>query len=177
MGNILPQAKVKLIVGFIFNSEDALRKAESLLIKKFGPIDLKSKMLDFEYTDYYNKEFGSGLKKSFISIERLISPEEIYRVKLATNQVEDSLSRGGRRTINIDPGYITLGKLVLLTTKDHTHRVYLRKGIFAESTLRFRNNTFRAWETTYPDYRSDKYISLFNEIRNIYKNQLERDKS
>lgn len=172
MGQVVPPKKVKLIIGFIFNNEAVLQKAESLISKKFGPIDLESGIIDFSHTDYYSKELGKNLKRKFISLRRLISPENIYLAKLITNNIERKLSRAGKRTINIDPGYITLGKLVLLTTKDRSHRIYLKKGIYAESTLKFHRGTYLAWETTYPDYRSDRYIKIFNEIRKLYKNQL-----
>lgn len=172
MGQTGQHLNVKLIVGFIFNNEEALQRAESLISKKFGPIDSESQIMDFSHTDYYSKELGENLKRKFISIKRLVNPENIYRVKLITNTIEKKLSRFGKRTINIDPGYITSGKLVLLTTKDHTHRIYLKKGVYGEPTLKFHRGTYVPWETTYPDYRSDGYIKIFNEIRNLYKRQL-----
>jgi len=174
MGNVLPHEKVKLIIGFIFNDADILRKAESLITKKYGPIDLKSGVMGFRHTDYYNEELGDGLKREFISIKKLISPEGVYRVKLATNKIERRLSDHGKRTINIDPGYLTPGKLVLLTTKDHSHRIYLKKGIYAESTLKFQSGTYARWDTTFPDYRSNDYIRLFNEMRTVYRGQLKK---
>ena len=163
---------VKLIIGFIFDSEDALQKAGLLISKKFGQIDLESQIMDFPHTDYYSKELGENLKRKFVSIKQLIRPENIYRAKLITNNIEKKLSKSGKRMINIDPGYITLGKLVLLTTKDYTHRIYLKKGVYAESTLKFHRGTYAPWETTYPDYRSEEYIKIFNEIRNLYERQI-----
>lgn len=164
--------KVKLIIGFIYKDKAVLRKAELLVSKKFGPIDLQSRIIDFTHTDYYNKEFGENLRRKFISLKRLISPENVYLAKLVTNGVEQKLSRSGKRTINIDPGYITLGKLVLLTTKDYSHRVYLKRGIYAESTLKFYKGTYLPWQTAYSDYKSDSYIKIFNSIRDLYKKQL-----
>ncbi|MBI5756814.1 MAG: DUF4416 family protein [Nitrospirae bacterium] len=69
------------------------------------------------------------------------------------------------RPVNIDPGYITLAKVVLASTKDYSHRVYIGKGIYAEVTLSYENKTFRPFSYTYPDYRSDEYIALFNMAR------------
>ena len=172
MGQVARHNKVKLIVGFIFNDEKALKKAEALISEKFGPVDLESRVIDFSHTDYYNDEFGTNLKRKLISLKRLVSPEDIYRTKLITNKMEHSLSRSNKRTVNIDPGYITEGKLVLLTTKDHSHRIYLRNGIYAESTLKFHRNTFLPWQTTFPDYKTDTYIKIFKEIRNQYKKDI-----
>lgn len=172
MGKVIPHKKIKLIFGFIYNNQDILNKTEILISNKYGPIDYHGKQIEFSHTDYYNEEFGDNLKRKFISLKRLLSPENIYKIKLLTNKIEHKFSTRDKRTINIDPGYLTLAKLVLLTTKDHSHRIYLRKGIFAESTLKFNNGTYAPWETTYPDYRSADYIQIFNEIREIYKKQL-----
>ena len=172
MGQPTWNKKVKLIIGFIFKDDAVLKKAEALISKKFGLIELQSRVTDFIYTDHYNKELGENLKRKFISLKRLISSENVYRTKLVTNDIERRLAKSGRRTINIDPGYITEAKLVLLTTKDYSHRLYLRNGIYAEITLGFHHGTYLPLETTYPDYKSDIYIDIFNRIRNIYKQQL-----
>ncbi|MEA3306085.1 MAG: DUF4416 family protein [Candidatus Omnitrophota bacterium] len=170
------QKKVKLAIGFIFKDGKALRKAELLVSKKFGPADFESGLIDFLRTEYYKDEFGENLKRKFISIERPANPENIYKVKLITGALENKISRFGKRTVNIDPGYITESKLILLTTKDYSHRVYLKKGVYAESTLRFQNGTFSSHETTYPDYKSKDYIKIFNDIRNLYRKQLKSAK-
>ena len=172
MGRPVLHKKVKLIIGFIYGNEAVFKKAEDLISKKFGRIDLESEAIDFLYTDYYEKELGENLKRKFISLRRLVGLENIYRVKLLTNRIEHKFLSSGKRTINIDPGYITEGKLVLLTTKDHVHRVYLKDGIFVESTLKFQAGTYNPWETTYPDYKTDAYINIFKKVRSLYRDQL-----
>jgi hypothetical protein len=72
----------------------------------------------------------------------------------------------------LDPGYVTLAKMVLATTKDFAHRLYLGDGIYAESTLRFRKKQFEPWEWTYPDYRTDEYREFFGRVRECYKDKL-----
>jgi hypothetical protein len=81
---------------------------------------------------------------------------------------------GSRRRINLDPGYVDLSKLVLATTKNHQHRLYLGQGVYGEVTLRFTRKSFRPWEWTYPDYRSEHYVQFFNEVRNTYLEQLRK---
>ena len=93
-------------------------------------------------------------------------------MKLFTNNLEQEFTSQGKRQINLDPGYIDLSKLVLATTKNHQHRLYLGQGIFAEVTLRFVRKSFRPWEWTYPDYRTDHYIRFFNQVRQTYLEQL-----
>ncbi|MCX5712717.1 MAG: DUF4416 family protein, partial [Candidatus Omnitrophica bacterium] len=71
MGKIYPNPPVKLITGLIFNNTDYFSKAKSMLKRRFGAIDFESPVMDFNFTDYYKVEFGSGLKRAFISFEKL----------------------------------------------------------------------------------------------------------
>lgn len=172
MGKIKRRPPVKLIIGLIFKKDTIYRKTKATLEKKFGKIDFESERLAFCYTGYYAKEFGSGLKRSFISFKKLIPPQNLAAIKIFTNTLEQKLSLNSLRTVNIDPGYIELAKLVLASTKDYKHRIYLGKGIYAEITLSFAGKTFIPQECTYPDYRSAEYISIFNKIRQIYAQQI-----
>ncbi len=170
MGKIFKHEQVKLIAGLI-GKESFFRRAKTKLASRFGCIDFESEILNFTYTDYYNREMGSDLKRQFLSFKRLISPEMIPDIKIYTNDLESKFfSSNKKRSVNIDPGYLSLSKLVLATTKDHQHRIYLGKGIYAEVTLRYRNKTFCPWEWTYPDYCTKEYISIFNYLRDkLYK--------
>ena len=152
-------------MGFIYKDEAIFIKSRDKLEKRFGRVDFQSDPLDFNYTTYYEKEMGSGLKRRFISFSKLIPIEDLYRIKLYTNRLEARFLDSGARQVNIDPGYVDLAKLVLASTKDYAHRIYLRKGIFAEITLSYRNNSFVFNDWTYPDYRSQEYIDIFNKIR------------
>ena len=156
---------VKLIIGFIYKDEAIFIKSKDQLKRKFGRIDFKSDPLDFNHTAYYEKEMGVGLKRRFISFAKPISIQDLYLIKLYTNRLEGRFLNSGVRQVNIDPGYLDLAKLVLASTKDYAHRIYLRKGIFAEVTLSYRNNSFTFNDWTYPDYRSQEYIDIFNKIR------------
>lgn len=169
MGYPVPHKKIKLIIGFIFSDPARLKQAEGLVLKKLGSFDAESPVFDFYHTEYYKKEFGENLKRKFVSLKRLANVDDIYRLKLITNAAEMRLSKAGRRSVNIDPGYMTESKLVLLTTKDHGHRIYLKRGIYAEITLRFHGGTFVPTETTYPDYKSGGYIKFFNDTRAAYR--------
>ncbi len=104
----------------------------------------------------------------------LHNPEWLEKTKHLTNDLEKKFLHPNtdRRRVNLDPGYVSAAKLVLASTKDHIHRIYLKDGIYAETTLRMEKKTFRPWQWTYPDYRTEKYIEIFNEIRRIYMEQL-----
>lgn len=172
MGEIKKYPPVKLIAGFIFKDEGGFLKARSLLERRFGNIDFESPMLGFTHTHYYANEFGSGLKRKFVSFEKLIQPQGLSKIKAMTNTIEAKLSIGRKRLVNIDPGYLDLAKLILASTKNYRHRIYLNRGIFAEIALFYQDKTFKAWEWTYPDYKADESILLFNRIREIYGAQV-----
>ncbi|MFC1577052.1 DUF4416 family protein [Candidatus Omnitrophota bacterium] len=171
MGLPSEPVRVKLITGLISGSRSGLIKAQELLTASFGCADLVSRELPFGHTSYYDREHGGGLKKVFISFKGLIANENIEDIKLRTNYIEKELSSGGKRTVNVDPGYLELSKLVLLTTKNYTHRIHLGKGIYAEVTLVFKGRSFHPLEWTYPDYRTKEYIDIINRIRDIYRSQ------
>jgi len=166
--------KVKLIVGLLSNDVEAIKIAEAGLVRAFGRTDFESALLDFTHSDYYLEEMGGGLKRKFLSFKEPFNLKGICKVKLKTNLLEKKLMKSGRRKVNIDPGYLDLAKLVLFSTKDYTHRIYLDKGIFAETTLFYKDKKFNAWPWTYPDYKSEAYINIFNSIRELYGRGLQQ---
>ncbi len=174
MGEIKKHQRVKLIIGFIFKEEVIYKKAIAFLAREFGELDFESQTLAFIHTDYYENEFGKGLKRKFISFKKLIPPQNLARIKSITNKIEDKLSCKNCRQVNIDPGYLNLAKLILASTKDFKHHIYLNKGIYAEVTLFYQDKTFQAWEWTYPDYKTAEYIQIFNKIRGIYFKQIKK---
>lgn len=118
---------------------------------------------------------GDILYRRFISFVRLRNPADFVKIKKTCMKLEKKLSLSGRRQVNIDPGYLDLAKVVLLTHKDFYHRICLdNEGIFAEVTLYYQKHNFCEFSTTYPDYRSKKYKEIFSMIRNIYKSQISK---
>jgi len=174
MGEIKGHPPVKLIIGMIAADKSLFSAVEDPLSQKFGTVDFHSEIMPFDYTDYYAKEMGADLMREFVSFKKLIQPEELVEIKFFTNDLEKEFLHADTdgRWINLDPGYVSAAKLILASTKDHIHRVYLRNGIYAEITLKMERGTFRAWQWTYPDYRSEKYIDIFNKIRQMYMEQL-----
>ena len=152
---------VKFISGFIYSKENTYLETKAILEKKFGKIDFESQPIDFTFTDYYNQEMGQPLTRRFLSFEKLQKCEKFVDIKLFCLKVEKKFAPGDRRIINIDPGYINEAKLVLTTTKDFSHRIYLGKGVYGEVTLRFEKGAFCELPTTFPDYRTDICNWLF----------------
>jgi hypothetical protein len=173
MKKLLP---VKLFSAVFTKFENLFDKVKHILVEKFGNVDLESQPFLFdEFTHYYQDQMGRGLYKKFYSFERLIYPDEIVKIKIFTDRIEidfSALKMGVSRPVNIDPGYVGFSKMVLASTKDNYHRIYLADGIFAEVTLRYVKGTFQPWPWTYPDYKINENILFFNRVRNIYKAQI-----
>jgi len=163
---------VKMISSLFSPKEKLIDKVIGELEEILGPTDWVSPGLFFDRTKYYAREMGWPLHRRFISFKKLIRPEDIVDAKLATNKVEKNHLQDGRRQINIDPGYISLERLILATGKNYTHRIYLSKGIFADLTLIFHKGSFRPLEWTYRDYADPVAIDLFNNERERYKRQI-----
>jgi len=172
LGKIKKKGLVKLIVGFIFKEEKVLTEAKKILEKRFGRCDFESESIAFTHTDYYEKEMSCDLRKKFLSFQKLIKPESIFKIKHFTQRLEKIFSLNRKRRINIDPGYLDLSKLILATTKDYKHRIYLREGIYAEVTLYYERGSFQAFDWTYPDYKTPEFIQIFNKIRKIYQESI-----
>lgn len=165
---------VKLISSLFSHQKSLINEVIVELETLFGPTDWVSPELIFDRTRYYAREMGWPLHRRFISFSTLIRPDDIVRIKLTTNDLEGRYLIDGKRMINIDPGYISLERLVLATGKNYIHRIYLSKGIYADLTLIFHKESFRSLEWTYRDYAEPGMITLFNEIRSGYKKQIRR---
>jgi hypothetical protein len=173
MGQVSAPSPVLLIVAAFSRHREALAWATAKTESAWGPIALSSEAFDFRETNYYDATMGVGLRKQFFAYERLIDPERLVELKLQTNDWEAEYAALGnhdeQRPLNLDPGYITLAKLVLASTKDHAHRIYLGRGIYAEITLKFRDGTWQASDWTYPDYRRPEFQEFFSQCRDYLK--------
>lgn len=175
MGDIHDPLPVLLILAVSSRYDAALEWTRTKTEENFGPIALASDAFDFTETDYYTDTMGTGLKKQFLACERPIDPAELPRIKRAANQWEADYAALGRhpetRPLNVDPGYITRAKLILASTKDHAHRIYLQEGIYAEITLAFRHHQWQPLDWTYPDYRRADYQAFFIRCREFLSQQ------
>jgi hypothetical protein len=116
---------------------------------------------------------GTGLTRVYLAFEPLTPPADLALAKHTAHRLEAAwCTASGQRRVNVDPGYLDLAKVVLATTKDYTHRLYIGAGIFAEVTLRYQHKSFQPWEWTYPDYRELETIAFFNRLREHYRLQL-----
>ena len=172
MGEAREPQPVKLFVGVLTSRPSLLAELREPLEQELGPVDLQSPVLDFDFTDYYEAEMGSGLKRVFLGFHYLAGPDRLVGLKVSTNRLEQTLAVNEKRTVNIDPGYLAAARVVLASTKDFGHRLYLGNGIYGEITLMFQKKDFRTLPWTYPDYRSEAYRQFFGDLRTVYMAQL-----
>ncbi len=169
MGDPTPPPPSLLIVAAFSRHDDALDWARHRAEQCWGAPVLESERFAFCDTDYYGPTMGEDLKKVFWGFPPGFEPANMPDVKLTTNDWEEEFARQNdgpeTRPLNIDPGYLSLGKLVLASTKDFTHRIYLAQGIFAEITLYYQRGRWEHHRWTFPDYRRDDYQAFFTECR------------
>ncbi len=166
MGIAAKPSQVKLFLAIVYSKDTDKERALSKFAEKFGDIERRYGPVDFTvFTSYYNEEMGEALKKEYITFKKLIAPNDICSIKTFTNKIEKQYMNNGRRTVNLDPGYINNNKLVLATTKNFFHRIYLDKGIYAEVTLHYRKGRYRYFSWTYPDYKGKEIQSFLEKTR------------
>ena len=173
MAEVKPVQKVLPFAGLIFGEGFLIDEVVKELYKEIGGVALKSDTIPFTHTKYYNQEMGDKLLRQWLVFEKLVVPDEIIELKIRTNEIEkEYLNTGGGRKINIDPGLLSLSNLILASTKNYSHRIYLGKGIYGEVTLIFKEHEFRLLEWTYPDYREKTALDFFSKAREMLKERL-----
>lgn len=175
MGKIREPEKVALFIATLYSKNEYFEKAFKILTEEFGNTLFLSQPYKWDYSTYYNKELGSRILRRFIFFEKLINPGLLPDIKIETNKIEEKLSIEGRRQINLDPGYMTLSKIVLASTKNYAHRLYLDKGIYGEVTLIYRDKTYKPHIFTYKDYQDKACLDIFMEVRKIIKSRICKD--
>ncbi|MHC4425340.1 MAG: DUF4416 family protein [Planctomycetota bacterium] len=166
----------KLIIGILASNYQCLHTAADALTDKFGNADFTSDVWPFDKTDYYKDQTGPRILRQFVSIEQLIDPARLARIKHQTNKLEQKLAKALgiplSRPVNLDPGIIEPSKLVLATTKNYSHRIYIGKKMYAEVTLVFDKGRWQPLGHTYPDYRQQCYFDFFEKVRTRLLGQL-----
>ena len=169
MGLPTPPAPALLLLAAFSRHEAALDWARQRAIETWGPVALESPRFEFVETNYYEASMGPALWKVFFVFQQPYDPADLVDTKLLTNAWEEEYAQAAghpeSRPLNLDPGYLSLGKLVLASTKDFTHRIYLQRGIYAEVTLYYRHRRWQHHEWTFADYRRDDFQAFFSAAR------------
>ena len=163
--------------GLISRHPDAIQWAMEKISKEWGAPVLQSVPIPFEAGGYYRSSMGDDLMKTLVAFEGFLDPAGLADWKLLTNQWEADYASLGRheetRPLNLDPGYTSQAKLVLATTKDRDHRIYLREGIFAEVTLTYVRKKWEHHRWSYPTYRGAEVASFSQQCRERLRRHLQ----
>ncbi len=142
------------------------------LVAQYGPADSVSEPFPFDQTGYYDAELGTPITRRLVTFETLRPLDELADIKLFTNELEKQYGEPGGRVFNLDPGFLTMQRLVLATGKNFSHRIYLRDGIWADLTLIWQKKQWMVFPWTFPDYAGDDMKSRLTKLRQSYKTKL-----
>ncbi|MCD6124495.1 DUF4416 family protein [bacterium] len=169
---------VAFFIGVIVAKNELLFPLRAIIESSIGKIAFESEILQFdEFTHYYKPEMGEGLLRVWMALEGIRPPESLIRLKWACTAIENHFKKEGKRRVNLDPGYLTLAKVILATFKNFSHRIYLGDGVFADLQLMYRRKEFVPMEWTFADYRSEGAQRFFLMLRESYKKWLKSYKN
>jgi hypothetical protein len=150
---------VRLFVLACTPDNSLMAQVKERLAALYGTIDHESRLIP---------------DRMFLSFDRLVEADHLADIKRRLNEFENDLSPPGdlKPAMTLDCGYIEHAKVVLASTKNLYHRIYLGRGVFGELVMHFKNNTFQFFPWTDPDYQSREYQEFFLKIRHSYRIQL-----
>lgn len=163
-----------IFIASLFSSQEDFNNAAPRLRDLFGHVYYESPSLPWNFSAYYKGELGAPLYRNFIFFENIVDPVFLVDAKLALCEIEKEFSTSGNRRINLDPGYMSLAKVVLASRKNYSHRIYLGRGVFCELELFYQVGKFNPLPYTYYDYRDGLILKLFADARGILKKRLEK---
>ena len=102
------------------------------------------------------------------SFKKTVDASRQAEIKELTNEFERILSVDGNRKINLDPGFINPGRLMLATTKKAGFRIPLSDGIYTELTLFWARGEWHKFPWSYRDYQSERVQKFLTETRKRY---------
>jgi len=163
-----PAPRAKLVMGILYANDQLFARTLFALIKKFGPVQLNGPTIPFTFTPYYEEEMGKNLKKTYVAFIAPIQRESLPLIKQFTNTLEQQLGKAGKRTVNIDPGYLTEQQFVLASAKEHPYRIYVGDGIYAQLILVYTKQGWVAVEKTFADYQQKEVQEFLMNVRKTF---------
>ena len=169
MWDVCPPKPVKLICGILACDAAALEAARVRLGAELGAMDPVSPVWPFDLTGYYAQQAGPEILRHFVAFADLVDPGRLAAVKHITNRLErelaQELGRPWPRPVNFDPGLIEPSKLVLASTKNFAHRVYIGDTMYAEVTMIYVRGRWESFPFTFPDFKSGRYDGFLSAVR------------
>jgi len=158
----------RLVVSIIYSSIDALADALKLLERQFGRVQYETIETTYSATTYA-EEMGDSLQRRFFSFEKPVERDRLPQIKTACQKIEkqfgDHVDDFTFRTVNLDPGILTPDNLVMASTREYNHRIYLSDGVFADLVLVFAKGRFVRMPWTISDFYHGEAIEFFLRVR------------
>jgi len=167
--NVLP---VKYFAAVLYKEKTCLEQALRSLEEKWGSVDISGEDRLFDVTAYYEPEMGAPLLRRLMSFHSLLCPSLMSDIKLACNQIEQSLSVNQKRTVNIDAGYLDHNKILLASAKEAGQKIYIGKGIYADLAGRWKAGRYQPFEWSFPDFKDGRYDKELLKMRTEYLRQI-----
>ncbi len=124
----------------------------------------------FDQTDYYAEEIGQPLFRWWAYRDRLANPARLVDWKHTCADIENKLSKpDGSRTVNLDPGYLNFGLVVLASFKYDLQKIYLKERVYADPVLQYGEGNFSPFPWSFPDFKKPTYYQRLKKFRTRYK--------
>jgi hypothetical protein len=172
MAKVEAPLPVKYLIAVLYHDPDRFASVKVELTRRWGAIDFEGADHHFDVTDYYEPEMGTPLMRRLLAFEQLQPPTLLVDMKLACNDIEDAFAAAGRRTVNLDAGYLDHNKYLLASAKEAGQKVYLDKGIYADLSGRYRAGKYQPFEWSFPDFRDGRYDAELLAVRKLYLEQI-----
>lgn len=155
----------RLFFALMYKDKEILKEALKELEMEFGNAFFKIKDYEFNFTDYYEKEFGRDLKKTIFIFDTRVNKEDLVEIKILCSQIESNFSDdNGKRTIDTDPGYFNKKEVILASFKGKDFKEYLEEDVFAHKILEFDGNKIKDFFHTFEDFKSKHVQDFFLNI-------------
>ena len=156
---------IKLFVAVLASPDVERGLVVSILSEVFGSVDYVGEPHTFDVTDYYSEEMGSHLVRFFVGFTGPHHADILVPGKRACLELEKGLSADGKRTVNLDLGYLDHHKVVLASTKGAAHKLFLSDGIYGDLVARYAQGSYRPFEWSFPDFKDGRYNTGLEALR------------
>jgi hypothetical protein len=158
------------ILSFLAQEQSRVEAARDQLQQRWPSLQLTDRHFPFDETDYYRDEMGDSLHRWWGYRETLANPADLVEWKKTCEDIEEQFQDdASNRTVNIDPGYLNYGLVVLGSHKPHHQKIYLGDGVYADPVLEYVEGSYRSFHWSFPDFQDDRYYSILEGFRSIYK--------
>jgi hypothetical protein len=172
MSRPLEPDPVLRVCSCLVGDRSLLPEVERELIRAFGAVALKSPAYPFDGSDYYRDELGDRIERFWFCFAELCGAESLSDGRWTTGGIEESFAVDGKRRVNLDPGYLDLGKLVLASLKQAPDKIYMGRGVWAHTCLRYRFGELTAPDHSFADFKAGRFNGFMLEARKLYKSLL-----